>query len=452
MQKLLLLVSVLFFVGWANAQTQTKDELQKKEADLRKEISDLANSLVQIQKNKKSTVAQVAAVQRKIAAREELIGNINRQVRLLDETIYLNELEIYRLKKELDTLKSKYAQSIVFAYKNRSNYQYLNFLFSASNFNDAVKRVTYLKSYRKLRETQVSTIQKTQEVLQQKIGTLSTSKKEQSLVLQTQQVQLKDLEADKKQKDVVVKELKGKEKEVSALIRKKEKLRQDMKVAINAIIKREIALARAEEERKAKLERERIAAEAKKNAGKPADVTAKVTTTPKVASTTNRNSNEPLTGMNTAGAATREYSPLESTPEGVEISISFEKRNLPWPTNIGTVIIPFGPYKVSDKLVGQSDGIEIAVPEGTTVKSVADGEVSGVYDIGGELVVTLKHGKYFTTFSHLGSISVSKGQKVKAGTELGKSGLNNDGDGSLLFMITNDKGTNLNPKSWLRSR
>jgi hypothetical protein len=38
MQKLLLLVAILFFVGWANAQTQTKDELQKKETELRKEI------------------------------------------------------------------------------------------------------------------------------------------------------------------------------------------------------------------------------------------------------------------------------------------------------------------------------------------------------------------------------------------------------------------------------
>ncbi|MBP7859952.1 hypothetical protein KA001_03280, partial [Patescibacteria group bacterium] len=228
MQKLLLLVGVLFFTFCASAQVQSREELQKKEAELRKEINDLSNSLVQIQKNKKASVSQVAAVQRKIAAREELIGTMNRQVRLLDETIYQNELEIYRLKKELDTLKAKYAQSIVFAYKNRSNYQFLNFLFSASNFNDAIKRVTYLKSYRKLRETQVSTIQKTQEVLQLKIGTLSTSKKEQSLVLQTQQTQLKDLEEDKKQKNIVVNELKGKEKEVSALLRKKDKQRQDM--------------------------------------------------------------------------------------------------------------------------------------------------------------------------------------------------------------------------------
>jgi outer membrane lipoprotein-sorting protein len=98
MQKLLLLVGVLFFTFCASAQVQSREELQK-EAELRKEINDLSNSLVQIQKNKKASVSQVAAVQRKIAAREELIGTMNRQVRLLDETIYQNELEIYRLKK-----------------------------------------------------------------------------------------------------------------------------------------------------------------------------------------------------------------------------------------------------------------------------------------------------------------------------------------------------------------
>jgi hypothetical protein len=91
-------------------------------------------------------------------------------------------------------------------------------------------------------------------VLQLKIGTLSTSKKEQSLVLQTQQTQLKDLEEDKKQKNIVVNELKGKEKEVSALLRKKDKQRQDMRIAINAIIKREIAeAARKEKEEKIRL-------------------------------------------------------------------------------------------------------------------------------------------------------------------------------------------------------
>ena len=448
MQKLLLLVGVLFFTFCASAQVQSREELQKKEAELRKEINDLSNSLVQIQKNKKASVSQVAAVQRKIAAREELIGTMNRQVRLLDETIYQNELEIYRLKKELDTLKAKYAQSIVFAYKNRSNYQFLNFLFSASNFNDAIKRVTYLKSYRKLRETQVSTIQKTQEVLQLKIGTLSTSKKEQSLVLQTQQTQLKDLEEDKKQKNIVVNELKGKEKEVSALLRKKDKQRQDMRIAINAIIKREIA----EAARKEKLERDRLAAIEKSKATKPAEITVKATPKTTTSSSTTSSNSGSITPMTTGATSTREYSPLESTPEGVEISINFEKRNLPWPVNIGTVIIGFGTYNAGEKLIGQSDGIEIALPEGTSVKSVADGKIAYAGDVGGEQVVIVKHGKYFTAYSHLSSISVSAGQAVKAGTQLGKSGVSLDGDGVLLFMVSNEKGTYLNPKSWLRAR
>jgi septal ring factor EnvC (AmiA/AmiB activator) len=447
MQKLLLLVGVLFFTFCASAQVQSREELQKKEAELRKEINDLSNSLVQIQKNKKASVSQVAAVQRKIAAREELIGTMNRQVRLLDETIYQNELEIYRLKKELDTLKAKYAQSIVFAYKNRSNYQFLNFLFSASNFNDAIKRVTYLKSYRKLRETQVSTIQKTQEVLQLKIGTLSTSKKEQSLVLQTQQTQLKDLEEDKKQKNIVVNELKGKEKEVSALLRKKDKQRQDMRIAINAIIKREIA----EAARKEKEEKIRLAAIEKSKATKPAEITAKATPKTTSSSTISSNSGS-ITPMTTGATSTREYSPLESTPEGVEISINFEKRNLPWPVNIGTVIIGFGTYNAGERLIGQSDGIEIALPEGTSVKSVADGKIAYAGDVGGEQVVIVKHGKYLTAYSHLSSISVSAGQAVKAGTQLGKSGVSLDGDGVLLFMVSNEKGTYLNPKSWLRAR
>jgi septal ring factor EnvC (AmiA/AmiB activator) len=448
MQKLLLLVGVLFFTFCASAQVQSREELQKKEAELRKEINDLSNSLVQIQKNKKASVSQVAAVQRKIAAREELIGTMNRQVRLLDETIYQNELEIYRLKKELDTLKAKYAQSIVFAYKNRSNYQFLNFLFSASNFNDAIKRVTYLKSYRKLRETQVSTIQKTQEVLQLKIGTLSTSKKEQSLVLQTQQTQLKDLEEDKKQKNIVVNELKGKEKEVSALLRKKDKQRQDMRIAINAIIKREIA----EAARKEKEEKIRLAAIEKSKATKPAEITAKATPKTTTSSSTTSSNSGSITPMTTGATSTREYSPLESTPEGVEISINFEKRNLPWPVNIGTVIIGFGTYNAGERLIGQSDGIEIALPEGTSVKSVADGKIAYAGDVGGEQVVIVKHGKYLTAYSHLSSISVSAGQAVKAGTQLGKSGVSLDGDGVLLFMVSNEKGTYLNPKSWLRAR
>jgi len=451
-QKISILAFFIIIATVAFAQPQGKEDLQKKEAELKREILELNTSLERIQKNKKASVAQVAAVQQKIAAREALIGNINKQVKLLVEDIYKNELEIYRLKKELDTLKIKYAQSIVFAYKNRSNYQYLNFLFSATNFNDAIKRVTYLKSYRTLRETQVDNIVKTQSVLQNKIGELSNSKKEQGVVLKAQQVHLQDLEQDKKQKAQVVKDLKGQEKEISAQIRKKELQRQQMKNAIAAIIKREIA----EAERKAKLAREKEIADAKKLKEQQSKDGLIAKTTPSTATTTPTKPkvSEPVTGMTTAGSTSREYSKLESTDELKVISINFEKNrgNLPWPVGLGTVVIPFGQYDAGGKLKGYSDGIEIGLPMGTSVKSVADGKISYAGDVGGEMVVIVKHGKYFTTYSHLSEILVTKDQEIKAGSLLGKSGSGDDGQGTLLFMVTNDKNVNLNPKSWLKAR
>src|SRR6478735_4347992 len=211
---------------------QTREELEKKGQELQKEISDLNRSLNETQKNKKVSLKQLAIIKNKINKREELVNSINRQVRQMDETIFLNERDIYRLRKELDTLKVKYAKSIVFAYKNRSSYEYLNFLFSASSFNDAIKRVTYLKSYRQNRETQANTIIKSDQLLKEKINTLSSSKKERLSVLLSQSEQLKVLQADKKEQDQVVNELKGKEKELATQINDKEKQRQKMQAAL----------------------------------------------------------------------------------------------------------------------------------------------------------------------------------------------------------------------------
>ena len=151
-----------FLISLAAMSQNTREELQKKEQELQKELIELNKLYGETQNNKKLSLQQLAIIKKKINKREELVNSINKQVRQLDETIFTNEREIYRSKKELDTLKMKYAKSLVFAYKNRSSYEYLNFLFSASDFNDAIKRITYLKSYRQNRETQANTIIKFQ--------------------------------------------------------------------------------------------------------------------------------------------------------------------------------------------------------------------------------------------------------------------------------------------------
>ena len=73
-----------------------------------------------------------------------------------------------------------------------------------------------------------------------------------------------------------------------------------------------------------------------------------------------------------------------------------------------------------------------------------------VFSVGDVQGVILKHGKYFTTYSNLGSVSVSKGQQVKMGTVLGRVAEKDEGRGELEFLITDDKNRNLDPEKWLR--
>ena len=178
MRKPLFSFFLFCIISLAVYAQQSREELQKQEQDLKKEIAELNNLLSQTQKSKKLSLSQLAIIKRKVNMREQLVNSINRQIRDLDNTIFLNERDIYRLRRELDTLRVKYSKSIVFAYKNRSSYEYLNFIFSSSSFNDAIKRITYLKSYRRNRETQADAIMQSEALLKNKIDLLSNNKKE----------------------------------------------------------------------------------------------------------------------------------------------------------------------------------------------------------------------------------------------------------------------------------
>ena len=433
----------------ASAQANdSREDLQKQEQTLRKELEELNQLLEKTKKNKKNSLGQLEAIRSKISKRKSLINGIARQVKILDDAIYNNQLDVQRLNKDLDTLKSRYQKSIVFAYKSRSGYEYLNFLFSANSFNDAVKRITYLKSYRQNREAQASAIDLSQTDLNAKINILGANKKDRLKTLVVQNEQLKVLVVDQKEQDKIVKQLKNKEQEITAQVRQKEAQRKKMQSALLTIIRRETL----EAERK---EKERLAKLKSSNDGAK---TAVKNNNEAIASTKTSSKNSKVGNVEgglTSTTDNRPYSALETTEEGREASILFENNrgNLPWPVDRGNVYIHFGVENIpGTKLNRKSDGIELALPKGSSVKSVANGVVKYTGDINGDLTVFIQHGKYFSTYTHLSSINVSKDQEVRAGTILGKSGINLDGEGALLFMINNEKGVFFDPESWLKNR
>jgi murein hydrolase activator len=404
---------------------QSSDELKKKQAEIQREIDDLRKTLNDTKKNKKAGIGQLAMVQKKLRLREQAIGNINQQINVIQGNISQSRNEIGRLKNELDTLRSLYEKSVVYAYKNRSNYDFLNFIFSASNFNDALKRVEYLKSYRNYREEQAANIKKTQSVLQQKITGLEVTRIQKDEILKKQEKEKQVLVEEKKEKDEIVSKLKAREKELSKELVTKQKADQKLRSAIRVAIDREIRIAR-----------EKVIADEK----------ARIAAAPKPTSPT------------TATAPRREVkkssSVFESTPEGVLISGNFEKNRgkLPWPIDKGNIKIRFGTYSIEGtKLRGNNPGLTLETIPGAVVKAVYEGEVSRIFDIEGNWTILVRHGKYFTVYSNLSGVSVAKDQKVSAGQMLGRAAANNDGNGEIEFLLMQEN-KNLDPEAWISRR
>src|SRR5689334_8902651 len=146
--SLFLLLAVLMTAVTVHVQAQDKTQLEKEREELKRQIDEIEGAYNELKGQKKETLGQLSLIQRKLRLQDRYVSSINKEIRSIDDDIYLSALEIIRLQHQLDTLKKQYARSIVYAYKNKSNFGYLNFIFSAGNFNDALKRVQYLKSYR----------------------------------------------------------------------------------------------------------------------------------------------------------------------------------------------------------------------------------------------------------------------------------------------------------------
>ena len=299
----------------------------------------------------------------------------------------------------------------------------MNFLFTASSFNDAIRRIAYLKSYRQYRDEQAQNINKTQKELSQKIDLLTLNKKEKGKVLDEQNKQKVILEEEKQEKNQFVTKLKAREKEIEKEMAAKKKVERSLQNAIPAIVKREIEAARRKAEE-----------DAKKNIAKPS--------TPK------------LTPSDTKTSGPRKENILENTPEVTKVSVGFENNrgNLPWPVDKASVAAGFGRQKIEGtSLIEDNIGITIQTNAGSNVKAVFEGVVTSVYDVAGSQTVTIKHGKYFTTYYNLSSVNVSKGASVRMGQLIGKAGTNDDGDGEILFVV-NIESTFVNPELWLKSK
>ena len=418
------LLIVLFILGSGlSAFSQTsRSELERRKKALQNEI-DITNKLIsETKKNKKLSLSQLNILNKKLDDRKRLINAIQQEVNLLNSSIQNDGQRILELQTDLNRLKTSYGKLIRQAYLTRNQESALMLLFSAHDFQQAYKRLYYLRKYTSYRREQALLIEETQRELDGRVKQFKTDLSTKRDLLGSEEREKKELNIEKKEQEQTLSGLKKKEKTLKKDLEKKRADARKLDGSIQRIIEREIAKerSRAEAKSKAKSEANRKKAVSE---GKP------VPETPK----------EPE---------------MRVTTETRALSGKFEsnKGRLPWPVDRGVISESFGthPHPVLKGISTNNNGINISTNVGASVKSIFAGEVSGVISIpGANMAIIIKHGEYLTVYSNLASASVSKGQKVNAGQSIGIADRDDSGNKSESHLeIWNGK-TKLNPADWI---
>ena len=415
MPKHLFIIAFLIFSASAWSQS-AQEKLEQRKEQILKEIRAQEALLRSQKKKKKSILTEIIQQKEKIRLRESLIKTTEKQAKILKDEMYINQLAINQLNRELEDLKSDYAALIVKSYKSRSEQSRAMFLLSSESFLQAYKRAQYMKQYASFRKTQGEEIK----VKSEKLEVLNTK-------LVAQNIEKKKLIVEQEQERVTLQKEKNEQEKLSAAIQKdKKKIAQEIKSKqqeakeIDRKIDRLIKEAIAEANRKAAAERKKA--------------------NPKITAAETR--------------ATENSTKMVLTPEAKIISDNFKsnKGRLPWPTNTGQITQKFGdqPHPDLAYLTVHSNGIEITTSSGSQARAVFDGEVYSILYVSPvQKAVMIQHGDFFTMYHNLSDVSVVKGQKVSRKQNIGTIRTSSETGRTILkFMITQNI-TYTNPQSWL---
>ena len=404
MPKFLLSILFLCLTSLVWGQESQQEKLEQRKAQILQEIRENESQLRSVKKKEKSAVTVVMLQANKIKLQEKLIKTTEKQAKILGNDMYINQVKINKLKKELEVLKEDYARMIVKSYKSRSEESRAMFLLSSENFLQAYKRAQYMKQYSSFRKMQGEEIKSKSLELQDYNGRLAIQKKEKQKIIAEREKERLALEKQKKEQLRLVNAIKKDKNKIMAAIRKK----QSETKAIDRQIDRLIREAIAEANRKAAKD-----------------------------------------GTATGGSSSR----IALTAEAKILADNFRanKGKLPWPVEKGFVSLGYGkqPHPVYPTLVINNSGVEITTDTGAYARSVFAGEVTNIMVLSPvNKAVMIQHGDCFTVYQNLSSVSVSKGDKVGIKQNLGKIRTNSDGKTVLKFTISQNATYN-NPASWL---
>ncbi len=398
--KYLLFIFIVFISVQTSAQKSKRQKLEARRVQLQKDKIYINALLSNAKRKENNLVNELKDIKDKINISEDIIGAITNETKELGNEIYLNQLEINKNKRALESLKKEYAKMIYKSYKSKSQNSRMMFLLSSENFLQAFKRFQYMKQYNAYRKKQGVEIQEKTMELQTLTDSLKIKKNLKQALLSDKKQEQSVIEKEKKTQEGLLSQVKQKENKYKRQIRgfiKEEK-------RINAQID--------------KLIRDAIAASNKK-AGK------------------------------SSSSAT-----FALTPEAKELAAKFElnKGKLDWPVERGYVSTFYGkqPHPVVKSLTIQSNGVRITTNKGSKARAIFSGTVLAIQIMtGNKKAVLIQHGNYITVYKNLENVIVKKGDNVKMKQVIGTIFTDKITGKTILDFVLSKNATTQNPASWI---
>lgn len=377
---------------------QSVESLEKKIQSIQQDIKLAEKLLKETSKDKETSINQVNLLQTQINQRENLIKTYQNQINAINKDIQKNKDKISVLEKDMALYRKEYANLLLINYRNSGKANNLLFIFSSEDFNQAMRRIRYVKELNGLVKDKIEEIDSTQIKINLQLEKNERNKKDKESILAKEKAERATLmkERDKLNTDIAA--LKKKEKQIQKDINTKEKQAKDLKKQIEKIIAEEIKKAKEREE------------SAKKNNTKSIDY-------------------------------------------NLSNNFAQNKGKLPYPVDQGIITGKYGSsqHPTQKKVIINNNGVDISTTKGSKAKSIFDGEVCFITSQGNNNVILIRHGLYFTLYSNLDKVYVKTGEKVSTGEEIGRIHTNvNDGKTILHFEIWQENKTTVNPALWIR--
>lgn len=409
----LLLVINAFFLGIAIAQNRKSLEDRKKQVQT--EIDNTKRILEETRNKKKESLGLLNTLRQLIKERQSLIDAIQGEIGEVEVDINTREIELNQLSIQLDREKKRYAEAIYQAYKSRNSYSKLAFIFASKNFNQALQRLKYLKKIGDYQQRLFQQIKTKKDEIGKALSRLQVTKQTKTTLLASQENEKKDLEIDKSEQQQVVKKLTGKEGELRKKLKEKRAIATKLDQQIKNAIKREIEKAKPKVVKKAVV---------KPDKGNTKTKTVK--TAP------------------------------EETIGTDALSVDFmgNRGLLPWPVEKGFISEGYGYHKHPDipNITTFNNGINITSSKESNARSIFKGVVSAILVIpGADKTILIKHGNFYTVYSKLSEVFVTKGQAVDIKQSVGKIGEDENGQTIVHFEIWLNT-EKQNPEKWLKTK